>query len=68
MNQEELNIGHGSDKFFDDVEGDLPVALDAAGGNAEVVKGDAPVPTGKVRWRVFRPASSAIAKSTELRG
>ena len=61
-------MGHGSNAFFDDGEGDLPVAVEAAVGNAEVTEGDAPVPAGKVRWRVFRPASSAIAKSTELRG
>ena len=48
MNQEEQNMGHDSDNFFDDVEGDLPVAVEAAGGNAEVVEGDAPVPARKV--------------------
>ena len=61
-------MGHDSDAFFDDIEGDSPVAVEAAVGNAEVAEGDAHVPARKVRWRVFGPASSAIAKSTELRG
>ena len=65
MNQEDQNMGHDSDAFFDEVEGDLPVAVEAAGDNAEVAEGDAPVPAGnflrvQAHLRTFKSSLEGI--------